>query len=66
MNYLFIQQVNISVEESPTKRKNDMTISENYAFTGVHHIFDQVFIVFKLQVDWSNQDYRVIFIYLKI
>lgn len=24
-----------------TKRKNDMTISENYAFTGVHHIFDQ-------------------------
>nr|XP_021203749.2 WD repeat-containing protein 13 isoform X2 [Bombyx mori] len=34
-------KVNISVEESPTKRKNDMTISENYAFTGVHHIFDQ-------------------------
>ncbi|XP_037964679.2 WD repeat-containing protein 13 [Plutella xylostella] len=24
-----------------TKKKNDMTISENYAFTGVHHIFDQ-------------------------
>ncbi|XP_059059184.1 WD repeat-containing protein 13-like [Achroia grisella] len=26
---------------SSSKRKNDMTISENYAFSGVHHIFDQ-------------------------
>ncbi|XP_049868811.1 WD repeat-containing protein 13-like [Pectinophora gossypiella] len=24
-----------------SKKKNDLTISENYAFTGVHHIFDQ-------------------------
>ncbi|XP_052759533.1 WD repeat-containing protein 13-like [Galleria mellonella] len=26
---------------SSNKKKNDMTISENYAFSGVHHIFDQ-------------------------
>ncbi|XP_028171225.1 WD repeat-containing protein 13-like isoform X2 [Ostrinia furnacalis] len=26
---------------STSKKKNDMTISENYAFSGVHHIFDQ-------------------------
>lgn len=35
----------IAVDESPlsiiSKKKNDMTISENYAFSGVHHIFDQ-------------------------
>ncbi|KAL4709924.1 hypothetical protein ACJJTC_003887 [Scirpophaga incertulas] len=24
-----------------TKKRNDLTISENYAFSGVHHIFDQ-------------------------
>ncbi|KAF9421013.1 hypothetical protein HW555_002996 [Spodoptera exigua] len=38
-------KASILVEESPSnsnsKRKNDMTISENYAFSGVHHIFDQ-------------------------
>ncbi|KOB79538.1 putative F-box/WD-repeat protein pof1, partial [Operophtera brumata] len=38
-------KASLAVEDSPsntnTKRKNDMTISENYAFTGVHHIFDQ-------------------------
>lgn len=25
-----------------SKKKNDLSISENYAFSGVHHIFDQV------------------------
>ncbi|CAH0579220.1 unnamed protein product [Chrysodeixis includens] len=38
-------KASILVEESPvgtnSKKKNDMTISENYAFSGVHHIFDQ-------------------------
>lgn len=38
-------QASLAVEESITinaARKSDNTISENYAFTGVHHIFDQV------------------------
>ncbi|CAH0719582.1 unnamed protein product, partial [Brenthis ino] len=37
-------KASLRVEESITinaKKKNDMTISENYAFSGVHHIFDQ-------------------------
>ncbi|XP_026332983.1 WD repeat-containing protein 13-like [Hyposmocoma kahamanoa] len=40
-------KASLAVEEvySPSganlKKKNDLTISENYAFTGVHHIFDQ-------------------------
>ncbi|XP_013143005.1 PREDICTED: WD repeat-containing protein 13-like [Papilio polytes] len=29
------------IPSSHMKKKNDLTISENYAFTGVHHIFDQ-------------------------
>ncbi|XP_061713493.1 WD repeat-containing protein 13-like [Cydia pomonella] len=28
-------------QSSNNKKKNEMSISENYAFTGVHHIFDQ-------------------------
>lgn len=42
---LILFQASLPVEESVTinaKKKNDMTISENYAFSGVHHIFDQV------------------------
>nr|AMS36867.1 WD repeat domain 13 (Wdr13) protein [Heliconius erato] len=37
-------KASLPIEESITinaKKKNDMTISENYAFSGVHHIFDQ-------------------------
>ncbi|XP_050345785.1 WD repeat-containing protein 13-like [Nymphalis io] len=37
-------RASLPVDESITinaKKKNDMTISENYAFSGVHHIFDQ-------------------------
>ncbi|CAG9093377.1 unnamed protein product [Plutella xylostella] len=36
-------KASLATEDFPvnTKKKNDMTISENYAFTGVHHIFDQ-------------------------
>ncbi|XP_050670898.1 WD repeat-containing protein 13-like isoform X6 [Leptidea sinapis] len=37
-------KASLAVEDCITinaKKKNDMTISENYAFTGVHHIFDQ-------------------------
>ncbi|XP_045497506.1 WD repeat-containing protein 13-like [Colias croceus] len=38
-------KASLAVEESITinskKNKNDLTISENYAFSGVHHIFDQ-------------------------
>ncbi|KAL0840963.1 hypothetical protein ABMA28_014751 [Loxostege sticticalis] len=37
-------KVSLAVDEPLTatiKKKNDMTISENYAFSGVHHIFDQ-------------------------
>lgn len=45
---LVLFQASLAVDEvySPSgansKKKNDLTISENYAFTGVHHIFDQV------------------------
>ncbi|KAG6454765.1 hypothetical protein O3G_MSEX008857 [Manduca sexta] len=34
-------KASLAVEDSPSKKKNDLTISENYAFSGVHHIFDQ-------------------------
>ncbi|XP_072932230.1 WD repeat-containing protein 13-like [Epargyreus clarus] len=37
-------KASLSIDETPnsnTKKKNDLSISENYAFTGVHHIFDQ-------------------------
>ncbi|XP_038211980.1 WD repeat-containing protein 13-like [Zerene cesonia] len=38
-------KASLAIEESITinskKNKNDLTISENYAFSGVHHIFDQ-------------------------
>ncbi|GBP34949.1 WD repeat-containing protein 13 [Eumeta japonica] len=36
-------KVNLSVEDVNlnAKKRNDLTISENYAFSGVHHIFDQ-------------------------
>ncbi|XP_013168981.1 PREDICTED: WD repeat-containing protein 13-like, partial [Papilio xuthus] len=36
-------KASLAVDElsGSSKKKNDLTISENYAFTGVHHIFDQ-------------------------
>ncbi|XP_041978361.1 WD repeat-containing protein 13-like [Aricia agestis] len=37
-------KASLQIEDSVTinqKRKSDLSISENYAFTGVHHIFDQ-------------------------
>ncbi|XP_047517977.1 WD repeat-containing protein 13-like [Pieris napi] len=37
-------KASLAIDESITinaKKKNDLTISENYAFSGVHHIFDQ-------------------------
>ncbi|XP_013199704.1 WD repeat-containing protein 13 [Amyelois transitella] len=37
-------KASLALDVNPTstsKKKNDMTISENYAFSGVHHIFDQ-------------------------
>lgn len=45
----FQLQASLPIDESITinlKKKNDMTISENYAFTGVHHIFDQVIFLY--------------------
>ncbi|XP_068632072.1 WD repeat-containing protein 13-like [Battus philenor] len=34
-------KASLVADEASFKKKNDMTISENYAFSGVHHIFDQ-------------------------
>lgn len=48
--------MNVAFDEAGnnSKRKNDLTISENYAFTGVHHIFDQVILMLKLFTQSSN------------
>ncbi|KAI8435661.1 hypothetical protein MSG28_003924 [Choristoneura fumiferana] len=44
-NPLSVQVASLALDDfqpgSSNKKKNDMSISENYAFTGVHHIFDQ-------------------------